>query len=454
MPRTHRRGYLKAVVGGGISSLAGCVDSVGESSGNTATIHVPQRTLVDTRLDISVTDVPSETAVWVEAHTEDGAGKRWFSRSLFEPTNGRIDLQSADPIQGTYRESDGMGLFWSLQPDDLKTRSYDTNQQTQSVQLRVRPETPDATPLAETTVTRPLVHPSSKETDIEKPIVGTLVEAPNDGPAPGVILFHGSAGNRPIAPARALASHGFTVLALQYVSSEHDSLPDNLVEVPIEYADQAVRWLAEQAVTTDDPICLGGFSRGGELALLMGSRHENIGAVVNWVGSGLLFNAVVLTDDSTVSPDTPDTSAWSLDGEPLAHPSGEDFEPRADVLDAYQTWLEEETTDETLERAEIPLSEIEAPILLLSAGSDGVWPSRYLLTRTERRLEALDYGYRFEHHSYDGAGHGISVPYLPSWKNRPGGPFGGTIAGTAAAEADSWPRVIEFFNVGSNKRNQ
>ena len=451
MVGTNRRDCLKTIAPMVVGSLAGCLKSIEDLSGNTPAIHAAESSLVDERVDISVTGVSSATSVWVEAETKDGAGQRWFSRGLFEPTADQIDLQSTKPVQGMYDRPDGMGLFWSLQPADLGTRSYDANQQAQSVHLRIRPENLDAAPLTEATVTRRIAHSNSKETEIEKPIVGTLVESPTDGPSPGVILFHGSGGNRPIAPARALASHGFTVLALQYFSKEYDRLPDNLVEVPIEYADRAVRWLADHQVTTDDPICLGGFSRGGELALLIGTRHENIGAVVNWVGAGILFNAVVLTEDSTVSPETPDTSAWTLDGEPLAHPSGEDFNPRTDLLNAYRTLLEEETTKGTLDSAEIPLAEIEAPILLISAGGDGVWPSRYLLGRTERRLEALHYNYRFEHHSYDEAGHGISVPYLPTWPNRPGGPFGGTIAGTAAAEADSWPRVIKFFNVGTNK---
>jgi nucleolar protein 56 len=447
----RRRSYLRTIGGGCLASLAGCVDRLRGPRGETATIHAPGTTTVDERFDVAVTGLADDGPVWVEAHTEDGAGEAWFGRGLFEPDRGRVDLRTARPVRGTYDVSDGMGLYWSMQPDDPDRVVYDRDQRYQSVRLRVVPDDPDASPLVTSTIDRRLAHPDSEETALDDPIVGTLVEPPGRGPAPGVVLFHGSGGTRPVAPARVLASRGFTVLALQYVSPAIDALPDALVEVPVEYADRAVEWLADHEATTDDPVGLGGFSRGGELALLVGTRHDDVGAVVNWVGAGLLFNAVVLTDDRTVAESSPDTSAWTIDGEPLAHPSRVDYERRRNLTDAYRTWLTEETPRETIRAAEIPLEEVDAPILLVSAGNDGIWPSRYLLARTADRLEAMDYDHRFEHHTYDEAGHGIGVPSLPTWPNRPSGPFGGTLAGTAAAEADAWPCAVEFFETGAGR---
>jgi dienelactone hydrolase len=442
----NRRSYLGTVAGTGVASLAGCVDAVGEWRGPTA-IRVPESASVTERLGLVVEGVETER-VWVEAHTEDGAGAGWTSRALFETEGGRVDLRTARPVRGTYESLAGMGPFWSMQPADLRRHVYDADQRSQSVTLRVRPEH-DAEVVATATVDRHVADPSCAETDVEDSVVGTLVEPPDDGPAPGVVLFHGSGGTRPVAPARALASRGFTVLALQYFSPAHPGLPDALVEVPVEYADRAVEWLAGHGATTDDPVGLGGFSRGGELALLVGTRHD-VSAVVNWAGAGILFNAVVLTDDRSVSPASPATAAWTLDGEPLAHPSREAFEPGPDLEAAYRQWLDD-TPDETLRAAEIPLERVRAPMLFVSAGDDGVWPSRHLQHRAEARLAAEEYNYRVEHRSYDDAGHGIGVPFLPTWPNRPSGPFGGTLAGTAAAEADSWPRAVEYFESGARR---
>jgi dienelactone hydrolase len=447
-----RRRALATLAGTGTGALAGCLefDGLGDRSRNDPTIHAPATASVTEPLDVLVTGLDVEPPVWVEASTEDGSGTRWFGRGLFGPTEGRVDLRDATPVQGTYDEPGRMGLFWSMQPEDLGRERYDSDHLTQSVTLRVVPDEREET-VATTTVGRHVAHPDSEETDVETPVVGTLVESPDDGPTPGVVLFHGSSGNRALTPARALASQGFTVLALQYVSPTRSSLPDDLVEAPVEYADRAVEWLARHETTTDDPVGLGGFSRGGELALLVGTRHE-VSAVVNWVGAALVFNAVVLTDDHTVSPDSPDTSAWTVDGEPLPHPSREQFDPERNLTAAYRQWFET-TPDETLRAAEIPLEAVEAPILLVSGGDDGVWPSRFLLNRATTRLETMDYPYRFEHHTYDDAGHGIGVPFLPTWANRPSGPLGGTLAGTAAAEADSWPRAVEFFRSGVNQQD-
>lgn len=165
---------------------------------------------------------------------------------------------------------------------------------------------------------------------------------------------------------------------------------------------------------------------------------------MNWVGSGILFNAFDWDGAA------PDTSAWTADGEPLAHPSNDAYPSDPDLRSAYETWLER-TDEETLAAAEVPLADVEAPILLVSAGMDGVWPSRYLLARTEARLDAIDYGYRYEHVSYDRAGHGISLPGLPTWANRETELLGGTPGGTARAAVDSWPRAVEFFELGAGR---
>jgi dienelactone hydrolase len=460
----NRRTFLQALAGAAIPCLAGCVDL--DRAGGGPTVHAPERVPVDESLDASVDGVDGDAPVWVEARARDGGGHGWSSRALFEPEGGRVVLREARPVRGTYDDPDGMGLFWSMVPEAFDREVYDDDQRTQSVRLRVvrdgnaalagdagsaGGDSGDGGVLTETTVDRTLAAPASEETVVEEPVVGTLVESAGGGRAPGVVLFHGSGGNRPVGPARVLARHGFTVLALQYVSPEHPALPDGLVEVPVEYAGRAVEWLGSHDATTDDPVGLGGFSRGGELALLVGSRHDDVGSVVNWVGAAILFNAVVLDDDFAVAEETPDTAAWTVDGDPLAHPSRDAFSYQADLTAAYRTWLEERTPEQTLRAAEIPLERVDAPILLLSAGDDGVWPSRYLLNRAEARLEALDYEHRFEHHSYDAAGHGIRLPSLPTWPNRPGGPFGGTIAGTAAAAADAWPRAVSFFELGASR---
>lgn len=443
----RRRALLTTLGAGTVGSLAGCLDSVGGSD-LSPTIQAPDQTAVDDRFDLAVTGVGPADSIAVEARATDATGAEWQGRAVFEPSGDRLDLRSATPVDGTYESADGMGLCWSMAPGDSTRQFYDDDQRSQSLRLQVRrpaagggSDGGSSDPLAETTVERRLLHPDSSETGVDGEIVGTLVESPDDGPAPGVLLCHGSAGDRTLGQARTLAAHGFTVLALQYFSPQHASLPDALVEVPVEYGDRAVEWLADHEATTDAPVRVGGASRGGELALLLATRHE-VGAVVNRVGAALTFNGFGQSGPV-------DAAAWSLDGEPLPYPSLSEFGSGSSPTERYRHWLEN-TADETLAGMEIPLSDIDAPVLLLSAGSDARWPSQFLLDRAESRLDALDDPARYEHHSYADAGHSIGVPYLPTWGNQPGGPFGGTRAGTAEAEADSWPRVLECLGADTD----
>jgi nucleolar protein 56 len=439
----RRRSLLAALCGASTGSLAGCLGSLGGSD-LSPTIRAPDQVAVDDRLDLAVTGVAPAARLVVEAAATDATGAEWQSRGVFEPSGDRLELRDTAPVEGTYDAASGMGLCWSMVPGDPTRGFYDDDQSSQSLTLRVlRPDSVDGStgPLVETTIERRLLHPDGTETELDGEVVGTLVESPGDGPAPGVLLCHGSGGNRTLGQARTLASHGFTVLALQYFSPEHSTLPDALVEVPVEYGDRAVEWLADHETTTDAPVRVGGASRGGELALLLAARHD-VGAAVNWVGAALTFNGF---DESGPV----DAAAWTLDGEPLPYPSPAEFGTGSSPTDRYRTWLET-TPDETLSGMEIPLSEIDAPILLLSAGADAVWASRFLLDRAASRLDALDDPPRYDHHSYPDAGHSIGVPFLPTWGNQPGGQFGGTRAGTVTAEADSWPRVLDYCGAGTD----
>jgi nucleolar protein 56 len=75
--------------------------------------------------------------------------------------------------------------------------------------------------------------------------------------------------------------------------------------------------------------------------------------------------------------------------------------------------------------------------------------------RVAERLRETDSDHRFEHHSYPGAGHAITVPYQPV-TGRETTPFlpgvemalGGTPGGYAEADADSWPRVLDVLDEG------
>jgi hypothetical protein len=66
------------------------------------------------------------------------------------------------------------------------------------------------------------------------------------------------------------------------------------------------------------------------------------------------------------------------------------------------------------------------------------------------RLERSAFDHRFEHLTYDDAGHLISVPYAPLTGFDAGG---GTSCGTAHAAVESWPAILDVLADGTASEN-
>ncbi len=94
---------------------------------------------------------------------------------------------------------------------------------------------------------------------------------PGDGARRTAILLlggsNGGLGSR--LRAGVLAGHGYHVLQLAYFSEE--GLPDELLRIPLEYFRTAIEWLGALEGIDSGRIVVFGVSRGGELALLLGS---------------------------------------------------------------------------------------------------------------------------------------------------------------------------------------
>ena len=75
-----------------------------------------------------------------------------------------------------------------------------------------------------------------------------------------------------------LAARGYAALALAYFGTEH--LPPTLAEIPLEYFETALAWLARQPEVDPDRLGVAGVLRGGELALLLGATFPALRAVV------------------------------------------------------------------------------------------------------------------------------------------------------------------------------
>jgi hypothetical protein len=147
---------------------------------------------------------------------------------------------------------------------------------------------------------------------------------------------------------------------------------------------------------------------------------------------------------------------WSLNGRPLPFlPLAVEQPHTTDSEEApvsFRPIFDEALQDmEAVEGAAIPVERIDGPVLLISGQADAMWPSPLMCRWMMERLSYHNHPHRRKHLSYPDAGHTIGIPYRPTTVTEhrtPSGAllqFGGTAAGNAHAEADSWPRVLQFL---------
>jgi dienelactone hydrolase len=188
-----------------------------------------------------------------------------------------------------------------------------------------------------------------------------------------------------------------------------------------------------------------GGSKGGELALLLGATSPALKAVVAYVPSHVVWQGI--------SEHPVNQSSWSYQGRALPFvPSrmtpafAAQFGTQGPIklLDLYLPSL---ATQEAVKRATIPVEKIRGAVLLISGKDDQMWPSSLMADRVIEQLIAHAHPYPFAHHAYESADHHIGYAYLPT-AGSASGPmwvYGGTAAGNARAQADSWPKVLDFL---------
>lgn len=128
-------------------------------------------------------------------------------------------------------------------------------------------------------LTKKICYPAG---DINVPGFFCLPE--NQASCAAVLIFHGSDGFKPNheAIARKLAKEGLAALALNWFGGESERSHWGMIQ-----ADdilQAVSFLKQQPAVDPDRLGLIGFSRGGGLALIMGSLIRQTKAIVNYFG--------------------------------------------------------------------------------------------------------------------------------------------------------------------------
>ncbi len=395
----------------------------------------PSTALVDAPVSLRLAGLPPQQEVMLAASVSFTAGTYRSSALFRSDAQGLVDVATQAPLSGTYRDPDAMGLFWSM------AVTPGTNASPSSSRVFAVPPpwamtfaaSVAGTMVASATIERRFVDPVVTRIPVrDHGLVGTLFLPEGPGPHPGLLSWGGSSGGYSETQAALLASHGYAALALAYFGVP--PLPENLINIPLEYFETAIGWLQAQAGVNGDRLAVVGTSRGGELALLVGATFPQIKAVVGYVPSGLLWPGIGNV------PYGQSRAAWTYRGMPLPF-----------VTTSLTGFAYADPTER--EQATIPVEQINGPVLLISGEDDALWPSTKLAQVAMDRLGQYRHPYPDRHLHYAGAGHLIGEPYLPttaatSYYNptvKATLNVGGNAKGYAAAAADSWPQVLSFL---------
>ena len=420
--------------------------------------------LFDAAVAIELRGFPARQPIAITAIQTYPNMSRWQGRATFmSDDDGCVYVARQAPISGTYDGVSAMGLIWSaeLLPGQSKMPPPGTIMQPKLIKLEAT--SPDGI-RAELTLSRHVAGPGVTRHPIRtEGIVGTLFLPPNSGPHPAVIVLNGGDGGIDEYRGAILASHGYAALNLGYFGM--DGLPRGLVNIPLEYFGNAIRWMRAQSWLGDRFLAVWGESRGGELALLLGATFTEINAVIAWVPSGVVFWALGLAEPGDTRP----RAAWTFRGKPLPHLQENNTSmgtlPRAEAghpVAFAPYYLGQLRDSSAVERAMIPVEKTRGPILLVSGTDDHMWPSSALSDIAIRRLETHHHPYPFRHLKYEGAGHQIRVPGGPqtvrTLRLRVEGAsadlldMGGTAKADADAGFDAWRSLLEFLDAGVKAR--
>lgn len=436
----------------------------------------PAVALIDAPRRIAAHGLDAGETVTLQGRTVRGAGALWLSGARFvADAKGTVDLARDAPckesvdgqVRSSYEGVSPMGLLWSQVPEaSADPRAIFAATTADDLHTTIELRRGDGSLLRADLVQQLATAGVTRRQIREAGLVGTLfLPAPRaDGKPPAAILVLNGSGGGINEPRAALyASHGYAALALAYFKAP--GLSDTISNTPLELFEHALSWMHQHLQPRHGFIAVSGQSRGGELALLLGSMFwQQISAVIAYVPGAVVHSAQNACDPA-LGPDSRNGPAWIYRGQALPHLWQDNRTASWDAWDhgteprrhanALLTALQDEAA---VDRARIAVEHINGPVLLLTASDDGSWPSSLYGRMVSERLAAHRHPHAVEHLDYPGAGHSILFPYLPTTQSVYRHPVsgrlsttGGASAANAAADEDSWAAVLHFLAAALQK---
>ncbi len=246
---------------------------------------------------------------------------------------------------------------------------------------------------------------------------------PKSGVTPGlpvIISFSGSEGGLKAGEEESVyfAHRGYPALGLAYFNAP--GVNKDLLRVDLELFRQAIGFLRSHPQFQHSPIVLNGVSRGGELALLLGSLLPEVSGVIARVPSSVVWQGMTQKTFTTDELE-PELPPFIVDGGevPYVNWTGKYADHKmsdGSVAKIRTPWFldSREKNKTAYQRAAIPVEKIRGPLLLLGGRDDLLWPSCLFMQEIEERLKSSNYAYPVISSCAENAGHGaVRLPLGP-----------------------------------------
>ena len=204
--------------------------------------------------------------------------------------------------------------------------------------------------------------------------------------------------------AQAFADMGITALAVGYFNVV--DAPKTIVNVPIEYVENAARYLYSLGF---DNVVVAGISKGAELALTAASLIPEINGAIAFSPPSRVYMGVG-PGISWV-----DSSSWTFRGNalPYAYAPASGIRALMESLRAGELTFRsvyERANSCACEESIIPAEKIHGPILLCASSNDSLWPSEKACEEIAARLDAKGFAFPCKTLVYPYASH-ILLPF-------------------------------------------
>ncbi len=189
-----------------------------------------------------------------------------------------------------------------------------------------------------------------------------------------------------------LIQKGYAVLAIGYFKS--NGTPRYLDRISLNAISDTIKSIAKNPKIDESKIALIGGSRGGELVLNLASRFSHFKAVVAMSTSNVSFPAITLYAN---------TSSWTYDNKEVPYVPApiKTIGPaiKGDLYTAHAMMLEDE---KAVKNAEIPIENINGPVLIVSGRDDDQWPASEMSEQIVKRLKENNFAHYYTHIELEG----------------------------------------------------